>query len=159
MKRLWLSLLFASVSIPALAALPDARTHYQQLQGRWQNEAQQIDLTFTVAQDRLHVEGQTCDDGQPVLCDWVDQSYELNQGLRRDYTEYGAQPVDIVELTPTKLVKRETHPMVADRAAITTEELVDENTLHIVSELWDTSKNELNSTREYTLKRTQVLTQ
>ncbi|MBX3020810.1 MAG: hypothetical protein KF799_03975 [Bdellovibrionales bacterium] len=153
MKRLLCTLLFASLPVVGQTATPS--DYYRQLIGRWEGP----ELSYLVTRSQVLVKGEECDNGKPRLCGVIDQDYELeNESMFRASSEYGAGPVEIVEISPTRLVKREMHPRLHDRAAVVTEELLDADTLKVVSELWDTASNQPRSRREYMLKRAPALT-
>jgi hypothetical protein len=153
----WLICSLAAVFLlPVSAFAQTPLQYYRELEGHWLATQNGFELNYKVAAHAVHIEGQECNASAqgPTLCDDIDQSYQAKgESISRDGGIYGELPVQIVELSEHRLVRREANPVNSKETALTTEELVDPDTLRFVSETWVEGASQPQSRREFTLHR------
>jgi hypothetical protein len=136
------------------------RDLYQRMNGSWESESRDLTLTYDLSGNRLRVQGESCgtpEQNAPQSCGTIDQDYSWAAASAvRHSTTYGNQPVQILEFTPNRIVRREINPVARHETSVTVEELIDANTLKFTSELWVDSQKEPRSHREFTLRRVQT---
>lgn len=147
-------LAFVVLSFSAIAETP--YDHYCQLTGNWVSLDGGTAITYSVRGQQVLVQGESCP-GSAITsssCGLIDQSYRWDdRNLVRDYPSYGLQPVKIIELTSTKLVKQEENPLVSGQASVVSEELIDSETLKLTSEVRAGHDVTIRPRREIVLKR------
>ena len=110
---------------------------FHNLEGQWSNPL--VSLTYVVNEEGVRLEGQSCRPSAshtPEDCRPIDEGYHFDRSrLLHDQPNFGVKPVDIVEMTATKLVRAEQNSVLANRIQIITEELLnDGQTLRFVAE-------------------------
>ena len=160
MKRVVLGVAVALLA-PSAFAQTDASSLYQvfqKLQGRWA-DGRSVSLTYVVNEDGVRLEGQSCrpdaNAKAPEDCRAIDEGYYIDRTrLLHDYPNFGVKPVEIVEMTATKIVLAEQNPVMANRAQIITQEFInDGRTLRFLVEQRVNGRAEPKLRHEFLLDR------
>lgn len=138
MKKL-LGLLLIALPAWSHAQTREVSAFYAGLQGEWQaaSTSERYQVTYALAQQGLHIQGQECRDSAYNECYFIEADYLFgDRGIMRNYPAYGPQQVEILRVTPTLIVKRETNPIDPYSYLIVHESLIDGSTLEVRREVW-----------------------
>ena len=142
MKRVVFSVMVAlfGFTVHADQGEPSLYKVFSAFAGRWASTSGLIELNYIVSEDGVRLEGESCRPGAtaqaPESCRPINEEYHIERSrLLHDYPNFGAKPVDIVELSDFKIVRMEQNPVLADRSQTITEERdADGDTLRVTVE-------------------------